>query len=216
MQMLSYCCYNCSLHFHCNLNWNLAKTLAKFTLTSKYISDETGDRSFLTVLQLLKLLSGGRMKNRSRNSRIWIIWIFTIIGKRLGMCRQRAGEWALPPLRIFNIQIINIPPVGDSDLGLDWWLFLRTLEILVVGSTLKSLQLFYTGPSPSWSLTPKTFVGDAKVSSSSFHHLMISLLFHRWKYEIFGDPSRIQTRSEWQTDIKYRSKTDRRRRRLSA
>ena len=34
------------------------------------------------------------------------------------MCRQRAGEWALPPLRIFNIQIINIPPVGDSDLGL--------------------------------------------------------------------------------------------------
>ena len=124
MQMLSYCCYNCSLHFHCNLNWNLAKTLAKFTLTSKYISDETGDRSFLTVLQLLKLLSGGRMKNRSRNSRIWIIWIFTIIGKRLGMCRQRAGEWALPPLRIFNIQIINIPPVGDSDLGLDWWLFL--------------------------------------------------------------------------------------------
>ena len=123
MQMLSYCCYNCSLHFHCNLNWNLAKTLAKFTLTSKYISDETGDRSFLTVLQLLKLLSGGRMKNRSRNSRIWIIWIFTIIGKRLGMCRQRAGEWALPPLRIFNIQIINIPPVGDSDLG-PGWLFL--------------------------------------------------------------------------------------------
>ena len=87
---------------------------------------------------------------------------------------------------------------------------------MVVGSTLKSLQLFYTGPSPSWSLTPKTFVGDATVSSSSFHHLMISLLFHRWKYEIFGDPSRIQTRSEWQTDIKYRNKTDRRRRRLSA
>ena len=31
----------------------------------------------------------------------------------MGMCGQR-----LPPLRIFNIQIINIPPVGDSDLGL--------------------------------------------------------------------------------------------------
>ena len=27
MQILSYCCYNCLLHFHSNLNWNLAKTL---------------------------------------------------------------------------------------------------------------------------------------------------------------------------------------------
>ena len=97
MQILSYCCYNCLLHFHSNLNWNLAKTLQNLHQLLNTLATPTDTYPYVSVyvafifrqlglFSRLYIVTSGRIYDslEVKSGRIFIQHIYNFHGPCVG------------------------------------------------------------------------------------------------------------------------------------